>query len=100
MPDLIPAPGSTTTSAPSAFIFLMLSGVAATLGSSISTSRAIAMRIQVLHRHEHRTDTQPSRARSRAPAELLHGEREEAEQHDDDARNVRTAGEAENRRQE
>src|SRR5689334_9713806 len=42
MPDLTPAPGSTATSAPSAVIFLMVSGVAATRGSPASTSAATA----------------------------------------------------------
>src|SRR5215470_13404374 len=41
----MPAPGSTTTSAPSAFIFRTVSGVAATRSSAESVSRATAMRI-------------------------------------------------------
>src|SRR5262245_41647131 len=45
MPDFIPAPGSTVTSAPSPCIFLTVSGVAATRPSSGSLSRATAMRI-------------------------------------------------------
>src|SRR5262249_56781104 len=44
-PDLTPAPGSTTTSAPSAFILRTVSGVAATRSSAESISRATAMRI-------------------------------------------------------
>src|SRR5580704_8870336 len=42
MPDFSPAPGSTATSAPSAIIFLTVSGVAATRGSPASTSPATA----------------------------------------------------------
>src|SRR5882757_1416076 len=44
-PDLMPAPGSTATSAPSALNFLMVSGEAATRGSdgSISLTTAIFM---------------------------------------------------------
>src|SRR5258705_9915115 len=45
IPDLVPAPGSTAISAPSAFIFLTVSGVAATRPSAASASRATAMRI-------------------------------------------------------
>src|SRR5271154_5171053 len=41
-PDLIPAPGSTATSAPSPIIFLTVSGVAATRGSPASVSAATA----------------------------------------------------------
>src|ERR1700685_522613 len=48
MPDFTPAPGSTTTSAPSAFIFLTVSGVAATRGSAASLSRATKMRIHAV----------------------------------------------------
>src|SRR5437764_9217520 len=45
-PDLIPAPGSTAISTPSALNFLMVSGEAATRGSdgSISLATAIFMR--------------------------------------------------------
>src|ERR1700692_4800666 len=42
MPDLIPAPGSTATSAPRPIIFLTVSGVAATRGSPASVSAATA----------------------------------------------------------
>src|SRR5436190_17186367 len=45
IPDLIPAPGSTATSAPRLFSFLTVSGVAATRSSAGSDSRATAMRI-------------------------------------------------------
>src|SRR5271156_1175287 len=43
IPDLIPAPGSTATSAPSPIIFLTVSGVAATRGSPASVSAATAI---------------------------------------------------------
>src|SRR5437667_6312489 len=43
MPDFTPAPGSTATCAPSATIFLTVSGVAATRGSPGSVSAAIAI---------------------------------------------------------
>src|SRR5580692_12238060 len=42
MPDLIPAPGSTATSAPRPIIFLTVSGVAATRDSPASVSAATA----------------------------------------------------------
>src|SRR5436305_2954165 len=42
-PDLIPAPGSTATSTPSALNFLMVSGDTATLGSEGSISLATAI---------------------------------------------------------
>src|SRR5262245_15004584 len=45
MPDFVPASGSTAISAPSAFIFLTVSGVAATRLSFASISRVTAMRI-------------------------------------------------------
>jgi hypothetical protein len=41
-PDFVPAPGSTATSAPSATIFLIVSGVAAACGSPASLSAATA----------------------------------------------------------
>src|SRR6516225_8023345 len=47
MPDRVPAPGSTATSA-SAFIFLTVSGVAATRGSAEPRSRATKMRIRAV----------------------------------------------------
>src|ERR1044072_2470067 len=43
MPDFTPAPVSTTTSAPSAFIFLTVAGVAATRGSAGSASAGTAI---------------------------------------------------------
>src|SRR3984885_8272630 len=43
MPDFIPAPGSTATSAPRPSIFLTVSGVAATRGSPASISAATAI---------------------------------------------------------
>src|SRR3954447_25115540 len=43
MPDLMPAPGCTATSAPSPIIFLTVSGVAATRGSDGSASAATAI---------------------------------------------------------
>jgi hypothetical protein len=46
MPDFTPAPGSTATSAPSAIIFLTVSGVAATRGSPASVSAATAIFIK------------------------------------------------------
>jgi hypothetical protein len=42
-PDFVPAPGSTATSAPSATIFLIGSGVAAACGSPASLSAATAI---------------------------------------------------------
>src|ERR1700751_4975653 len=42
MPDLIPAPASTATAAPSPIIFLTVSGVAATRGSPPSVSAITA----------------------------------------------------------
>src|ERR1700689_741960 len=42
MPDLMPAPGSTATSAPSPIIFLTVSGTAATRGSPASVSAITA----------------------------------------------------------
>src|SRR6201996_7452465 len=42
-PDLIPAPGSTAISTPSALNFLTVSGVAATRGSEASISLATAI---------------------------------------------------------
>jgi hypothetical protein len=42
-PDFLPAPGSTATSAPSATIFLIVSGVAAACGSPASLSAATAI---------------------------------------------------------
>jgi len=44
-PDFVPAPGSTATSAPSATIFLIVSGIPAACGSpaSLSTAAAIFM---------------------------------------------------------
>src|SRR5262245_52322956 len=45
-PDLIPAPGSTATSAPSALNFLTVSGDAATRGSDGSISLATAIFIR------------------------------------------------------
>src|SRR5580704_13170957 len=54
MPDLMPAPGSMAISAPSAFIFFTVSGVAATRGSagSISTGMAIFMGVRCGSRQE------------------------------------------------
>src|SRR5258708_24788878 len=43
MPDLMPAPGCTATSAPSPIIFLTVPGVAATRGSDGSASAATAI---------------------------------------------------------
>src|SRR3954463_3681272 len=43
MPDLMPAPGCTSTSAPSPIIFLTVSGVAATRGSDGSASAPTAI---------------------------------------------------------
>src|SRR5882757_5393046 len=47
MPEPMPAPRVTATSAPSALNFLTVSGVAATRGSPASVSRATAIRIHV-----------------------------------------------------
>src|SRR6516165_1813093 len=54
MPDFAPAPGSTAISAPSAFIFFTVSGVAATRLSIGSVSRATAMRIRSSPRADRR----------------------------------------------
>src|SRR5262245_37840981 len=73
MPDFVPAFGSTATSAPSAFIFLTVSGVAATRFSPASISRATAMRIHPPPRKTGNAET------ASAPG----GERERDQRNDD-----------------
>src|SRR5258708_5737008 len=87
MPDLVPAPGSTATSAPSAFIFLTVSGVAATRSSPASTSRATAMRIHPSPRERRRISGYGRAARGER-------ERNERDQHHDRAGRPRTGHEA------
>src|SRR5947209_4301559 len=82
-PALTPAPGSTTTSAPSVIIFRTVSGVAATRSSAESVSRATAMRIT------------PSPWELDAVAlstGCREGEREQRDHHHHDARRPRPAG--------
>src|SRR5260221_7828764 len=82
MPDFVPAPGSTATSAPSPFIFLTVSGVAATRPSAGSISRATAMRISPPPR---------DRRLSSASATGSKGERDQRDHYHDDARQPRPA---------
>jgi len=71
MPDFVPAPGSTATSAPSPFIFLTVSGVAATRPSAGSTSRATAMRIHRLLVTGDTAALQPPEASASAISEII-----------------------------
>src|SRR6266403_4070759 len=87
MPDFVPASGSTAISAPSAFIFLTVSGVAATRPSLASISRAMAMRIH----QPPRGATTPVEPRSAARGER---ERDQRKDHHDDARHSRPAQKA------
>src|SRR5690348_820633 len=81
-PDLMPAPGSTTTSAPSVLNFFTVSGEAATRGSagSISLATAIFIRPPESARRAHKTGVAPPR-----PAQPLKGSgQEDRHQADDD----------------
>src|SRR5882757_2343805 len=86
MPDLVPAPGSTAISAPSAFIFLTVSGVAATRSSPASSSRATAMRI-------HPSPGERRRTSGRASATRGERQREQRDHHHHPARRPYTAHE-------
>src|SRR6187399_1550673 len=70
MPDFTPAPVSTTISAPSAFSFLTVSGVAATRGSAASTSAGTAIFME------------PPRGRERSNEEIGHQDEQDNEEND------------------
>src|ERR1700748_567656 len=88
-PDLMPAPGSTTTSAPSALNFFTVSGEAATRGSagSISLATAIFMRSPHGARRAHNTGVAPA---NRGAPSTERSDQENRHQ-DQDERNGRRA---------
>src|SRR5882757_2842840 len=78
MPEALPAPRATMTSAPSALNFLTVSGVAATRGSPASVSRATAIRIRVF----------PSSSRLGVGLQPVKRENQKADHKSDDARGL------------